>query len=73
MAVLGLDIAHIGVSLNRAILFPSMHFRNIQAPIEGTYLAADTAGMVKPLPVGFIIPARPIPRVKAAVRSRPGS
>jgi hypothetical protein len=49
MAVRGLDIAHMGASLNHAILFPSTHFRNIRASklIEGTYLAADTCRMAK--------------------------
>jgi bifunctional non-homologous end joining protein LigD len=66
MAVFGLDIAHIGVSLNHAILFPSAHFRNIRAcqPIERTYLAANTVGMAKPLPAGLIVPARPMPASK---------
>jgi hypothetical protein len=50
MASLGLDMAHIDISLNHAILLPNTHFRNIRAckPIERTYLAADIAGMVTP-------------------------
>jgi bifunctional non-homologous end joining protein LigD len=31
-----------------------------RARVERTYLAANTAGMAKPLPAGFIVPARPI-------------
>ena len=31
-----------------------------RACVERTYLADNTAGMAKPLPAGFIIPARPI-------------
>jgi len=31
MAILGLEIAHIGVSLSHAILLPSTHFRNTRA------------------------------------------